>query len=335
MSIHGAAIIGVGGAGGDFVQVFSGVEHVELRAICDLNEELLHKKKEEAGIADAFIDYHGLCDREDIDIVAVCTPDHLHTEPAIAMMESGKHVIIEKPLATTFEGLERTVETARRTGRKVAHGTQLRYGNYAQECKRIVAAGEIGEIYYGEVDEGGYAIGLFTDNWRGEPGINYNPMAGGGVHLLDILLWLIDDEVEEVVGYGNRKCLTETGLDTYDFIVSLMKFRGGAAAKAITHFGSSRAPERQGVEVCGTEGSCLLTRNSAKIGRGKKPEEFESIEVDPAPYPNLREILVADLIDAIEKDSQPLTNIDQAARTAAVCIASFDSAMSGKPVRLA
>ena len=71
MSIHGAAIIGVGGAGGDFVQVFSGVEHVELRAICDLNEELLQKKKEEAGIADAFIDYHGLCDREDIDIVAV------------------------------------------------------------------------------------------------------------------------------------------------------------------------------------------------------------------------------------------------------------------------
>ena len=324
-------MIGVGSAGSGFVKVFGDEERVELRAICDVDASRLAEVQQSCGVPMACSGFEEIADRSDIEVVAVCTPDHLHTDASIAMMEAGKHVIVEKPLATTFAELERTVETARRTGRKVAHGTQLRYMAAHREIKRRVDAGELGEIYYVEADYGGHSASLFVDAWRGDPGIDYNAVAGGGVHILDLLLWFMGDEVTEVASYGNLKCITDTGLDTFDCVVSILRFQNGCVGKTTTSFGTDRPTQGRGIELCGTEG-CLVSGPEPKIGRGASEPEFEPITGEDVI--NLRSQLLSDLLDSIESDEQPLTNIDEAARTAAVCIAAYESAKSGAPVRV-
>jgi len=332
MTQYGVAVIGVGSAGGGFVNVFQNEPRAELRAVCDTNEEHLREVSEASGVGDAYLDFRELAGRSDIDVVAICTPDHLHTEPAIAMMESGKHVIVEKPLATTFDDLQRTVETALRTGRKVAHGTQLRFMSVHQEVKRLASEGQIGEFYYAEADYSGNSVRLFTDGaWRGQPGLDYNLVAGGGVHIIDLLLWFVDDEVVEVTSYGNRKCITDTGLDTFDCVVSILQFRKGCVAKTVTSFGTDRVDKDRGIELCGTDGF-LVTGSEPGIGRGASKPESEPIVAQDAG--NLRSLLVADLIDAVENDREPLTNIAEAARTTAVCLAAYESAKTGRPVKV-
>jgi predicted dehydrogenase len=331
MARYGAAVIGVGSSGGDFVRIFRQNDRTELRAICDIDARRLAEAMGPLPGVAGYTDFWQVAERSDVDLVAICTPDHLHTEPAVAMMEAGKHVIIEKPLATTWEGLRRTVAAARRTGRKVAHGTQLRWMPLHQEVKRRLSQGILGELYYAEADYGGYSVDLFTAGWRGEPGIDYNLVAGGGVHILDLLLWFVEDEVVEVFGYGNRKCITQTGLDTFDCLTAVLKFRHGAIAKTTTSFGTDR-PQPPGIELCGTQG-CYLSGPEPRFGRGARQPQFETLVVDPPG--DLRALLVEDFLGAIENDTQPLTHLTAAAQVTAVCIAAFESAKTGRPVSLA
>lgn len=330
MSKHGAAVIGVGSAGGDFIRIFQQNDQTKLIAVCDVNEaQLATAAGKVPGVATA-ADFHDIAERDDIAVVAICTPDHLHAEPAIAMMEAGKHVIIEKPMVTTWEDLRRVTETAHRTGRIVAHCTQLRWMPLNQEVKRRVAQGKLGELYLAEADYGGYSLSLFANGWRGEAGINYNPVAGGGVHILDLLLWFIDDEVEEVFGCGNRKCITQTGLDTFDCVSCIIKFRNGCVARSTTSFGTDRAIPGH-IELCGTEG-CYLSAPEPKIGYGAQQPQYELLT--PQPAGDLRGLLVNDMIDAIEKDREPLTNLTEATKVVSVCIAAYESAATGRPVRM-
>lgn len=331
MARYGAAVIGVGSSGGDFVRIFRQNDRVELRAVCDVDDQRLAEVMGRYPGVAGFPDFRQVAERSDIDLVAICTPDHLHTEPAVAMMEADKHVIIEKPLATTWEGLRRTVVAAQRTGRKVAHCTQLRWMPLHREVKRRLAQGVLGELYYAEADYGGYSVDLFTDGWRGTAGIDYNLVAGGGVHVLDLLLWFVEDEVVEVFGYGNRKCITQTGLDTFDCLTAVLKFRRGCVAKTTTSFGTDR-PWPPGIELCGTQG-CYISVPEPRIGWGAQHPCFETLSVEPPG--DLRGLLVDDFLRAIENDTQPLTHLAEAAHVTAVCIAAYESAKTGQPVSLA
>ncbi|MBI3944885.1 MAG: Gfo/Idh/MocA family oxidoreductase [Armatimonadetes bacterium] len=331
MAEHGAAVIGAGDAGRDFIRIFTASERAPLRAVCDLDPARLTEAAERAPGVPQCHDFREVAKRADIDVVAICTPDHLHTEPALAMMEAGKHVIIEKPMATTREALRQTIEVSRRTGRKVVHCTQTRWVPAYLDAKRRIAAGELGEIYYAETDMSGNVARLFANGWRGEPGINYNLVAGGGVHPLDLLLWLVGDDVVDVYGQGNLKCLGETGLDTFDCLTFVMRFRGGCVGRCTTSFGTAR-PRSRPVEVCGTKGY-FATDPEAVIGHGAQRPEIEKLAGESSG--SLRIPLVNDFLDAIDQGGEPLTGLREGAHVSAVCIAAFESARTGKPVSLA
>ena len=113
----------------------------------DIREENLHVFREQCN-QDAFIttDYRELLARDDIDAVAVTTPDFCHEEHACAALEAGKPVYCEKPMAVTIEGCDRMVRTARRTGRKLMIGFNMRYMRYVRKMKELVDAGAIGEV---------------------------------------------------------------------------------------------------------------------------------------------------------------------------------------------
>ncbi len=328
MSLN-AAVIGLG-VGRGHISAYREAG-AAVTAICDVNEEILEQVGEEQGVRRRYTDYRDLAGQDDIDVVSICTPDHLHADPAVEMMASGKHVLVEKPLATSFEDIERIVQTSRHTGRKVSHGCQIRFDPTFQELKRQVEAGSFGRLFYAEADYISNHLNLFQEGWRGRLGPRYNAAAGGSVHPVDVIQWIVDSPAAEVAAYGNAISAGSHGLDLTDCIVGIIRFENGCVAKTFTTMGSAR-PGFRNVQIYGTRKTFLTAQAPpARLVSDLQSRKWKPIEVADDGGDS-RRTLIEDLLQAIENDTEPQVNLVQSVRTAGICVALFESVRSGKPV---
>ena len=135
------AIIGCGGiANGKHMPSLKRLEGVHMVAFCDIIVERAEKAKDEFGTSDARVykDYKELLENEpDVDAVHVCTPNRSHSYISIDAMESGKHVMCEKPMAKTYQDALAMCEAAKRTGKKLTIGYQNRFRKETQYLHQL------------------------------------------------------------------------------------------------------------------------------------------------------------------------------------------------------
>ncbi|WP_082233187.1 Gfo/Idh/MocA family protein [Halobacillus massiliensis] len=196
-------IVGCGGiANGKQMPSLAKLEKVEMTAFCDIVEDRAQTAAADFGTVDAkvFIDFQELL-KEDLDVVHVCTPNKSHAAISIAALESGKHVMCEKPMAKTAYEARMMAEASKRTGKKLSIGYNNRFRNDSQYLKKVCENGELGEIYFAKA----HAIrrravptwGVFLNEEEQGGG----PLIDIGTHALDLTLWLMDNyEVKSVVG---------------------------------------------------------------------------------------------------------------------------------------
>ncbi|MDR2504550.1 MAG: Gfo/Idh/MocA family oxidoreductase [Oscillospiraceae bacterium] len=201
-------IIGCGGiANGKHMPSLAKLKNIELVAFCDIIPERAEKAAKEYGTADAqvFEDYRDML-KLPLDAVHVLTPNSSHSEITVAALESGKHVMCEKPMAINSKEARAMVDAAKRTGKKLTIGYQNRFRNDSQHLKKVIEAGDLGNIYYARAQ----AIrrravptwGVFLDEEKQGGG----PLIDIGTHALDLTLWLMNNyEPEMVVGSKYRE----------------------------------------------------------------------------------------------------------------------------------
>ncbi|MGC8876355.1 Gfo/Idh/MocA family protein [Thermus sp.] len=135
----------------------------------------------------------------------VALPDRLHAEAAVALMERGYHLLLEKPIAPTWEEVERVAEAKARTGRMVALAHVLRYTPYARRLKALLEEGAIGEVVSAQhlepVGHWHFAHSFVRGNWRRE-GESSPFLLAKSVHDLDWLLFLLPGRVRRVASFG-------------------------------------------------------------------------------------------------------------------------------------
>jgi len=173
----------------------------------------------------AYTDYDEMLANPDVQVVAIHTPNSLHAEQAIAAARAGKHVLCDKPLATSVEGARRVVEECEKAGVKLGLNFMTRYPACFLEARRIIDAGEIGEIVLiqVEVSNGGSPL----RNWRTDPELaGLGTINNIGVHAYDLLRFLLGAEVSEVSALSNvgRKKELEV------MALSLLRFTNGTLA---------------------------------------------------------------------------------------------------------
>jgi predicted dehydrogenase len=117
----------------------------EILALCDANEETVHRRAREWGAARQFTDYRQLLADPDVDAVEILTPHHLHAEMAIAALEAGKHVSVQKPMALTVAECDAMIAAARRAGKSLRVFENFRHYPAHAKAKELLAAGAIGE----------------------------------------------------------------------------------------------------------------------------------------------------------------------------------------------
>ncbi|MFP4646512.1 MAG: Gfo/Idh/MocA family protein [Candidatus Bipolaricaulota bacterium] len=223
----GVGVIGVGTYGEWHARAYHEHTTTELVGVSDINEELGREVAGKYGNVDYYADYQDLLERADLEAVSIVLPDFLHRECCEAAAEAGKHILVEKPLATTVEDASAIVEAADRAGVSLAVDFANRWGPGFAEAKRVIERGELGDIEY---------INMFLNDtifvptemlsWAGDSSVAWFL----GSHCVDLVRWLSQAEISKVRAHAGYGKLTEQGIDTADYYKSTLELENGALA---------------------------------------------------------------------------------------------------------
>ena len=148
-------------------------------------------------------DYKELLANKEIDTVFIMTPDFCHEEHAIAALEAGKNIYLEKPLAISLEGCDRILRTAFRTRSKIFIGHNMRHFPVILKMKEVIDSGIIGDIQCGWCRHFvGYGGDAYFRDWHSEQKNTCGLLLQKGAHDIDVMHWLMGSVSKRVVGMG-------------------------------------------------------------------------------------------------------------------------------------
>lgn len=328
----GAAIIGCGWVAEEYVKAFQKDERSEVRSLVSRNRANAQRYRDRYDLKCTIeTDASRMLQQEDVDIVVVCTPHNVHTEYVVAAAEAGKHTIIEKPLALTPQDVRRQLDAVRKNKVKTVVGFVLHWNPLLMTIDRLIEQGVFGDIFMVEVDYL-HRIWMTTDlKWYGSRQISGTALLTAGCHAVDALRWFARSEAEEVSAYQAK---TDNPAEYPGTISVNVKFKNGKIGRSTTTF-DAKMPYRFNIGVYGTEGAL---RNNELFAPRLFPGQNDFLKIpcilpdsgDVAHHPFQGE--VAHFLDCIISDKRPFPDIEDAARTQALCFAADLSAESGRPV---
>lgn len=331
------------------------IKEVEVVAFCNRNNEKAEMAAKDFGTADSKIysDYKEMLKDETIDVVHVCTPNSSHGEIAIAALESGKHVMCEKPMAKTAAEAKRMLAAAKNSGKKLTIGYNNRFRPDSQYLHKAASRGDLGEIYYAKA----HAIrrravptwGVFLDEEKQGGG----PLIDIGTHALDLTLWMMDNyQPESVMGsvfhkLGKKKHAANAfgSWDPEEFTVEdsafgFIKMKNGATIVLESSWAlNSLDVDEAKCSLSGTNGGADMKDGLRIHGEDLGKLYTTNVELDPggvAFFEGETES-EADLemrlwIESILNDTDPVVKPEEAFVVTQILEAIYESAKTGKAV---
>jgi len=335
----GFGLIGCGIWGENHLKAYAAHPAAELIGIADVNEKLLAERAAAYNVPFTTTDYTQLLARDDIAAVGIATPDYLHKDIVIAACQAGKHVLVEKPMATTVEDCQAMIEAARQAGVILMVDFHNRFNPACVKAKEAIAAGRIGQP--------AMASFKLSDTWwvpTGMWGWGAQTTVGWflGAHTVDLACWLLDDEVTRVYSVSRSNVLKAKGVDTPDYFQTILEFKGGAVAYVENSWILSATHPTVfdfKFEIQGSEGTIradLSTHRMVEIFDGKGIE-----------YPDMLVVLqvhgkaggfgieaIKHFVDCVAGDAVPLVQPQDGLRNTQIICAVHESARTGRPVEL-
>jgi len=217
----GAAVIGAGIYGEVHIRTYQADPRVELISIWSRSQERAKKigEKYKCGYT---TDIDAIANDKRIEIVSIATPDFAHTKPAIKMVEAGKHVLVEKPMATSMKECEEILKAQEKSGTKLMVNFHNRWYPPIAEAKRRIEKGEIGRpvTVYAKLSD---RIEVATEwlSWAGKSGPEWFLFP----HTIDLVRWLTGrQKAKRVFALGTRGVLEKRGINTYDTVQAQVEF---------------------------------------------------------------------------------------------------------------
>ena len=286
-----------------------------------------------------YTDLDKMLEDESLHIVSICSYPNQHKLHTIKAARAGKHLILEKPLALSWEDCKEIESTIKDAGAKACVCFECRFSNQFKVTKSIIDQGLIGDLHYGEID---YYHGIGP--WYGQYRWNIKKETGGssllsaGCHALDALLLCMNDEVVEVTSYETKS--RNEIFKPYEYnasSVTILKFSNGAVGKCASSIDCLQ-PYYFHTHLCGSEGSILDNKfHSMKLNTDKNSwselaiKMLDSGDVSDHPYQDQFETFFNSISENID---MPLTSLSQAMKTFEVVFAADKSAAEGKSIAL-
>ena len=333
--------------------IAAAIPEAEMVAFCNTSIEKALAARDTFGTPDAkvYTDYNELLQDSSIDVVHVCTANRTHSIITITALESGKHVMCEKPMALNAVEAKAMLDTSKKTGKKLTIAYPTRCRKDTRYLKKLIEADAFGEIYVVK----GHAIrrrgaptwGAFLDKAESGGG----PLIDIGTHSLDLILWLINNyKPKSVTGSAYQKLINqpiETNLwgawDPKKFTVEdsafgFIKMENGATILLESSFVLNIADELIPTCVlCGTKQGAHILNGELYINGERNAEayiETPDLNVDPHVADDIEPFHMEQRLwyDAIIHDTEPFVLPEQALVVTQILDAIYHSAETGKTV---
>lgn len=269
------AVVGYGPSfnmGKFHADIISKTNGLKLVAVADIDESRLEvAKKDFPGIL-TYKNIDDLLKNENIDLVTIVTPHNTHAPLAIKALNSGKHVIVEKPMCITTKEADEMIEAAKRNKVMLTVFHNRRLDGDFLTLKEIVESKLIGDIFHIEVFLGGYSHPGHW--WRSDKKISGGAMYDWGAHIIDWILNLVKDEVLDVSGYFYK--LVWNDVTNEDHTEALIRFKSGAIANVqISNIAIVQKPRWR---ILGTKGGILdIGNGNFKVYVHHQGHNFETV----------------------------------------------------------
>jgi predicted dehydrogenase len=342
------AVIGAGGIGQDHLASFKLHPRAEIVALAETSPERGRQAADKFGVPDLVTDYRKVLARDDIDVVSIALPNYLHAKVALDALRAGKHVMLDKPMATNARDAARLVSEARRRGVLFMVGQNFRFAAETQTAKQLVAKGLLGDVYHAKTSwvrrAGIPRIGSwFTQRRFAGGGCTYDI----GVHALDRCLYLMGEfEAAAVSGqtyakfgtrglgngnWGRSEVDPKARFDVDDLSVALIKLRSGRTVLLEVSWAAHQPQvDVNGTQLFGTEAGLILPPVQL-LRQGRNGYAHEVVENLP-PLVNTNRMV--HFIDCLIGKAKPFVDPRQSLAVQKILDGIYLSAKTGKEVRI-
>jgi predicted dehydrogenase len=339
-------------------------QDVELLAVADVIEDRARDMARTYEVPRVYSSDRELIADRDIDCVIFCTPSGMHAHGAVAALQAGKHVVVEKPMDISLEACDRMIQAEDRSGRKLAVISQHRWDRATRIVKQAIDNGTLGKILLADMNVKWWRTQKYYDSgdWRGTWKLDGGgALMNQGIHTVDLLQWLAGD-VKSV--FAHMRTAGHERIEVEDLLVATVSFRNGAigtmTASTAVYDG---LPVR--IDIAGTEGTAIIEGDRLKLMKLKNGQNLQSESAavhalsvarggtasvkseaatrlanttagdSGAVWGDAHREQLRDFIDAIHNDRKPLIDGRAARKPVEIILAVYQSARTGKPVELA
>ncbi len=247
--------------------------------------------------------FQEIVDDPALDLISIASYDDHHYEQVVSVLAAGKSIFVEKPLCRSQAELQAIQRAWIDAGRPwLMSNLVLRGAPLYLWLKEEIRRGTFGKIF---AFDGDYLYGRMekiTEGWRGRVA-DYSVMQGGGIHLVDLMLWLTGEYPESVSAGGNRICTENSGFQYDDFVAATYSFPSGMIARITANFGCVH-PHQHSIRLFGTKATFIHDDAGSRIHRGRdRQPAVEPIAL--APRPESKSVLIPGLVESILKHAPP------------------------------
>jgi myo-inositol 2-dehydrogenase/D-chiro-inositol 1-dehydrogenase len=332
-------LIGYGAWGSHHARVIASNPRARLAAIAARSEASCSRARQEHPACHVFADYRQLLQKEDLDAVAVVLPSHLHFEAAQSVLESGRHLLLEKPMCLTIGHCEELTALARQRKRVLAIGHEMRLSTLWGKVKQLIAAGALGDPLYALIELWRRPYRPGADGWRYDIDRVGNWILEEPIHFFDLARWYFQGAAEPVSVFARANAKRADHPELQDHFSSLVTFSGGRYAVISQCLGGWE--HCQVVKISGTEGALWASWSgtmdrtfeptfSLRIQRGDALEEMPILR--PAGEVFELEDQFARFIEAIETGVPPAATGEDGCWSVRMCLKAQESVQCGMPV---
>lgn len=291
----------------------------EVVAIADFDKKKLEKYKKKFPKIQFVTDANKVLKNKSIDLISIASYDNYHCNHIIKSIKNDKHIFIEKPLCVNYlEYFKIKKALLSKPKIKISSNLVLRNSPQFLKLKKKINEKNIGDIYYmsGEYNYG--RLKKITEGWRSKIPF-YSVMHGGGLHVIDLMLWLVEKNVKKVIALGNNISTKKTKFRFNDLVSSLMEFENGITANVTANF-ASVTDHHHTLSVYGKKGTFIQKYKDVTFRKSRNKNE--KIKIISHNYLNKdKSFILKSFINSIIYNKKPVVTKNDILKTMAVSLA--------------
>ena len=210
-------------------------KYTTLLSIFD-TDRLRQKKKEKKFKVIGSKSFKDMLLNEELNLVVIASPDHAHCKQIVESFKKNKHVFTEKPICNNLRELKQIVDQWKKNEKKLKFRSNLilRSSPLFLWLKKKIQKGYFGKIYSIDAEYLYGRLNKFINGWRGNSR-DYSPLNGGGVHMIDLACWLVNELPYEVISTCSNAATKKFKLKSKDYVASALKFKSGMILRAVAN----------------------------------------------------------------------------------------------------